>query len=176
MANRIERIMNRVKLAGGEGTYTKLIEKYGEVPTKGTTSKQAKYVRDIINELEKKEEGLIKEIMQPCGHKCISKKTINDAKVLFNKAENIEDFLNLLNENGIGGGYLHIKDKKIIGIYDKCYCGMAKVAKDMPVAYCNCSAGWFEKLFSESLSKNVKVEKIQTILGGADTCIFEIEY
>jgi len=79
-----------------------------------------------------------------------------------------------LNEQHIGGGKLHIKDGKIIVIYTKCYCGLAKYVKDMPYEYCYCSTGWFERLFTSVLEKEVEVRKLQTITEGYDKCVFEI--
>lgn len=40
--------------------------------------------------------------------------------------------------------------------------------------YCECSAGWYMKLFSEVFEKNVSVKIIDTIVNGADECTFEI--
>jgi predicted hydrocarbon binding protein len=86
------------------------------------------------------------------------------------------EFLKFLNENHTGGGYLHIKNNKIIALYDRCYCGILKSAKDISPIYCECSAGWFEKLFSSVFEKEVDVKRIDTILNGADKCTFEISF
>ena len=87
----------------------------------------------------------------------------------------MSEFLRLLNDQYIGGGQLRIDENgKIIGTYLKCYCGIAKVIKVMPSCYCECSAGWFEKLFSEVFERRVEVKLIHTILDGYSECVFEI--
>lgn len=50
-----------------------------------------------------------------------------------------------------------------------------KMIKAMPACYCECSAGWFEKLFSRVLGKEVCVNLKHTILDGRDECMFEVK-
>ena len=40
--------------------------------------------------------------------------------------------------------------------------------------YCECSAGWYMKLFSEVFEKKVNVKIVDTIVNGASECTFEI--
>ena len=40
--------------------------------------------------------------------------------------------------------------------------------------YCECSAGWYKKLFSEVFEKDVSVKILNTIINGANECTFEI--
>ena len=177
MSSKCERILDSIRLNAGEDIYKKIVEVYGELPLKSSPTKQAKYVKSILNELENNiGKNIVEKVMKPCGHLCISNRTIKEAKKLFERAENVEKFLDLMNEKHIGGGELHMDSGNIIGIYNKCYCGMAKNVENMPASYCNCSAGWFEKLFSSVFNKTVKVTKLQTILEGADKCVFKIEF
>lgn len=173
MSSKCERILNSIRLNAGEDIYKKIVEVYGESPLKSSPTKQAKYVKSILNELGN---NMGEKVMKPCGHLCISNRTINEAKKLFERTKNVEEFLDLMNEKHIGGGELHMDSGNIIGIYNKCYCGMAKNVEDMPASYCNCSAGWFEKLFSSVFNKTVKVTKLHTILEGADKYVFKIEF
>ncbi|WP_461612401.1 DUF6144 family protein [Clostridium sp. Marseille-QA1073] len=177
MSSKCERILDSIRLNAGVNIYKKIVEAYGELPLKSSPTKQAKYIKSILNELENNNgENIVEKVMKPCGHLCISNRTIKEAKKLFERAENVEKFLDLMNEKHIGGGELHMDSGNIIGIYNKCYCGMAKNIEDMPVSYCNCSAGWFEKLFSSVFNKTVKVTKLHTILEGADNYVFKIEF
>lgn len=177
LANRVNKILESIKITTGINSYNIIIKTCGVLALKSTTKKQAKYIKEIINEINKNQgEKTAEKIMKPCGHQCISKTMIEKAKKLYKKSNSIDNFLQLLNEQHIGGGELHTRDGKIIGIYNACYCGLAKQAKDMSPVYCYCSAGWFEKLFSSILGDSVKVNKIQSILGGADKCIFEISF
>lgn len=177
MSSKCERILDSIRSNAGEDIYKKIVEVYGELPLKSSPTKQAKYAKSILNELENNNgKNIVEKVMKPCGHLCISNRTIKEAKKLFEKAENVEKSLDLMNEKDIGGGELHMDNGNIIGIYNKCYCGMAKNIEDMPVSYCNCSAGWFEKLFSSVFNKTVNVTKLHTILEGADNCVFKIEF
>lgn len=40
--------------------------------------------------------------------------------------------------------------------------------------YCECSAGWYTRLFSEVFGKSVTVRILDTIVNGATECTFEI--
>lgn len=177
MANKIERVLESINNELGNETYNNLVSKVSTIGDKPTPAKQGKYMKLLLDELCLNY-GLeaTKKVMRPCGYQCISNTVINTAKLLFEKSDNVEEFLRLLNEKHIGGGYLHMKDNKIIAIYEKCYCGIPKSAKDISTMYCECSAGWFEKLFSSVLKKEVDVKILETILNGADNCTFEITF
>jgi predicted hydrocarbon binding protein len=166
MPNRVERILTSIKVYAGNDVYKKVKKTCGEA-----------VVKAILSELESSSGAeVVAMVMKPCGYQCISDNVIARAKALYEKSENIEDFLLRLNEQRIGGGKLHIHDGKIIGIYEKCYCGLVKGIKDLSPLYCNCSAGWYERLFSSVFEKPVDVKKVRTILDGSDNCEFEINY
>ena len=56
-----------------------------------------------------------------------------------------------------------------------CYCDIPYEAKKLNPLYCQCSAGWFQRLFSEVFEKPVAVKMINTITNGANECTFEID-
>ena len=166
MPNRIERILESTNRNAGIDIYKKVKERCGDSDVKA-----------IIAELENAcEEAVVAQVMKPCGKQCIPESFIARAKSIYAETNSIEDFLNLLNETRIGGGKLHTKDDKIIGIYEKCYCGLAKKVKGLSPLFCYCSEGWYEQLFSSVLAKPVKARKVRTILDGSDKCEFEISY
>ena len=175
MSNKAETLINNIKLYAGQGVYDNINNNCGDLGDKPTPVKQAKYVVSIMEKLpEYCNKEKISEIMQSCGFSCISASVIEKAKKLYADSSDISEFLGKLNQNHIGGGKLHIERDKIIGIYEYCYCGLAKTAKNLSPDYCNCSAGWFKKLFSAILDKDIVVKKQKTILGGANECVFEI--
>ena len=91
----------------------------------------------------------------------------------------VEDLLARLNEAGIGGGRLRLRNKNtIVGGYDWCYCGRVKQTEEpFPTdTYCHCSTGWYRSLFEAAFGKPVKVRLKNSILQGARTCEFEIEW
>ena len=166
MSNRIERILESININAGIDIYERVKELCGESDVKA-----------ILAELENACGGeVVTQVMKPCGQQCIPESFIARAKSIYAETDSIEDFLNLLNETRIGGGKLHIKDDKIIGIYEKCYCGLAKKVKGLSPLFCYCSEGWYERLFSSVLEKPVKAKKVRTILDGSDKCEFEISY
>ncbi|WIV12394.1 DUF6144 family protein [Proteiniborus sp. MB09-C3] len=175
MANKVDRILESIKATTGIDSYNSIVSACGILDLKATPNKQAKYVKKVIEKVKENQgKDVIEKVMKPCGYQCISNSIIDKVKKLHEKSNDIDEFLHLLNEQHIGGGQLHTKDGKIIGVYSSCYCGLAKQSKDMSPAYCYCSAGWFEKLFSSILGDSVKVNKVQSILDGSDKCIFEI--
>lgn len=130
----------------------------GIIDENATPLKQARYINELLNTTE-------------------SMKTTNAIKIakkLYAKSNDIAEFLNLLNEADIGGRNLHIFDGKIIAIYKKCYCNIPKKVENMNKKYCECSAGWYMRLFSEVFEKSVTVTIVDTIVNGASECVFEI--
>ena len=152
---------------------SEFISEIGEIDDNATPLKQAKYINTLLNLAESKDVCII-DTMRKCGGCCLSANSIKKAKKIFSKSNNIEEFLTLLNEADIGGQNLYLSGNKIIAIYKKCYCNIPKKLKDMNKNYCECSAGWYMKLFSEVFEKNVSVKIIDTIVNGADECTFEI--
>ena len=175
--NNVDRILKSFKTNTGMDNYNNIIAECGVMDLNATPDKQAEYVNSLIKRLnETQGDEAAEKVMKPCGYQCISNSVIEKSKILYEESSNIDDFLQSLNEQQIGGGQLHTRNGKIIGVYDTCYCGLAKQTKDMSPVYCYCSAGWFEKLFSSILGDSVKVNIVQSILGGSDKCIFEISF
>ena len=145
----------------------------GTIDENATPLKQARYINDILNTADKK--GIcMTDTMRKCGGCCISANALKIAKKLYAKSNSIAEILDLLNEADIGGRNLHISDNKIIAVYTKCYCNIPKKITGMNKNYCECSAGWYKKLFSEVFEKTVSVKILNTILNGAEECTFEI--
>ncbi len=164
MTTRIDRILNSIKTIAGDNVYRRVAE------TCDTSN--VKTMLDLLQNTSGAD--TVAKVMKPCGSQCISGNTITKSKSIYAGAKNLQDFLERLNERRIGGGHLYLRDGKIIGIYEKCYCGIAKATKDLSQLYCHCSAGWYDRLFSAVLEKPVEVKKICTILDGAKRCEFEI--
>ena len=70
--------------------------------------------------------------------------------------------------------FIQIFDGKIIAVYKKCYCNIPKKVENMNKKQCECSAGWYMRLFSEVFEKSVIVTIVDTIVNGASECVFEI--
>lgn len=166
MLTKIDRIFKSIDENAGHDTYKFVRENCSETDIKA-----------IMTELARRyDEETVARIMKPCGRQCIPKVFISRAISIYNESDGIEDFLHRLNLTRIGGGQLHLRNGKIIGIYDKCYCGLVNTLKGLSPLYCYCSAGWYEQLFSSIFDKPVEVKKIATIPDGADHCEFEISF
>lgn len=172
MENKAENLSKSVQYTCLESDYEKVKGIFSDVNI-ASISQQAKMIKECLYVLVENNVD-VKMIMRKCN--CLSVTTIQEAQECFQKANgDIILFLQLLNEREIGGGQLHTdKEGNIIGIYSKCYCDIPMVVNGIQQSYCECSAGWFEKLFSSVLNKPVKVSIINTILNGNDNCIFEI--
>jgi predicted ArsR family transcriptional regulator len=139
--------------------------------------RKAAWWKRVIEELEKligREKSC--EIMEKCGRKCCGPTSRKKAKEARGESESIEGLVKGMNENGIGGGRLTLKDETTVqGGYDHCYCGQVKhTAEVFPEIYCHCSVGWYKQLFESALGTPVEVELVQSIITGADTCEFII--
>lgn len=145
----------------------------GVIDENATPLKQARYMNDILDTAEEMNICMT-DTMHKCGGECLSANAIKIAKKLYAKSKDVAEFLQLLNEADIGGKNLHISGDKIIAVYKKCYCNIPKKVEHMNKNYCECSAGWYMKLFSEVFEKNVAVQIVDTIVGGASECTFEI--
>ena len=166
MPGKIERIFRSIEENAGNDVYEVVKQQCDETD-----------IQSIMFELGRTcEEEQVARIMKSCDRQCIPKSYITRAKIIYKKSVSIKGFLNKLNQTRIGGGQLHLRDGKIIGIYDKCYCGLVKKLKGLSPLYCYCSAGRYGQLFSSVFDRPVVVEKIVTILNGADHCEFEIRF
>jgi predicted hydrocarbon binding protein len=116
-----------------------------------------------------------KMVMETCGRRCIGRRPLKNAIQLRKESQNFDDLLNKLNQAHIGGGKLRRDGDTVHASYERCYCGsVSKTRQPISVVYCQCSCGWYQKLFETILEKPVQVELIDSIIHGAETCQFVI--
>lgn len=152
----------------------KIVTELGEISDNADLGRQAQYINDLLNFAESN--GIpMQSTMRKCSGSCLTKDVIEQAKKIYGQSSAIDEFLSGMNEIGIGGGNLHTKDNKIIAIYKNCYCDIPYETKNLNPSYCQCSAGWFQHLFSEVFGKTVSVHIVDTITNGAKECTFEID-
>lgn len=173
--NKALRMVESFKAQSTDEEYHKIIDKIGEINEDASANEQGTYIESFLSLSENSllEEEITKT-MRSCGYNCIDPFTIQQAKTIYKNSENLLQFLEELNIVGIGGGNLHFEGDIIVGEYDRCYCNLSQWAASVPNCYCQCSAGWFEKLFSEVLEQQVEVSIVDTINNGADKCTFNI--
>jgi predicted hydrocarbon binding protein len=143
-------------------------------------AQKAEWIKNAVRRLEKEAgKPTARKVMQACGMKCCGPTQQKRAKQFMEESKSVKGLLARLNERGIGGGRLKLKNRNtIVGGYDWCYCGRVKQTQQpFPTdTYCHCSAGWYKSLFEAAFDKPVKVKLKQSIIQGADSCEFEIEF
>lgn len=169
--NKAIRILENMTLDDRE----RIVMALGEIPENANLSKQAQYINDLLNYSELNTIPL-QNTMRKCGGNCLGKEAIELAKNIYEKSSTIDEFLVGMNDMGIGGGNLHVEQNKVVAIYKNCYCDIPCETKILNPLYCQCSAGWFQRLFSEVFGKPVSVKIINTITNGANECTFEIDF
>lgn len=61
--------------------------------------------------------------------------------------------------------------------YPTCYCSCVKRGgENLTDAWCICTLGYAEKLFSHALSRAVKAELLESVKTGGDKCVMRISY
>jgi predicted hydrocarbon binding protein len=136
----------------------------------------AEWIGGLMDRLEDEVgERVAKEIMVDCGRQCIARSVLKRAHGLWQEAEDIDDFLDKLNQAHIGGGHLRREGNVVYGSYGRCYCGsVSKVKGRLSSIYCSCSCGWYQELFETALERPVEVELLDSIVQGAEACRFAI--
>jgi predicted hydrocarbon binding protein len=165
-------IMHFKEITGMDCIYVNVDEYHNQkVPFK-----KASYLNKVMMNIEDKiGSNQLRMIMEKCGMECIGKSVLEKAKNIYKKNSSIDTFIDELNKNHIGGGYLKLNGNIIEAVYDKCYCGsVSKTRQTVSINYCYCSTGWYKRLFEEIFDKEVKVEIMQSIINGADSCKFNI--
>ena len=145
----------------------------GDIDAAATPRRQAAYIHQLLNTAG----DLCIDMTEPlrrCGGCCLSASAVKTAKKLHAQSADTAEFLRLLNEANLGGGQLRIESGRIIAVYTRCYCNIPKAAKQLNPRYCECSAGWYQRLFTESFGRPVSVCIRESIAGGAPQCTFEI--
>lgn len=113
------------------------------------------------------------KLLEQCGRQCISQSFIKKAQGIYQKSENIDEFLNKF---GKVYKHLHREGDKVYVVYPKCYCSfVGKIPRGkLSATYCNCSRGWAKALFEGALGKPVDVIMEESIVKGDKQCKFRI--
>lgn len=133
-----------------------------------------KWITTLMSGLEKNvDEKTLVRILEQCGRQCQSQSFIKKAKGLYEKSENIDDFLEKL-----GRVYKHLRreGEEVYIVYPRCFCSQVnKIPKGkLSGTYCNCSRGWAKALFEGALGRPVEVIMEKSIINGDNECKFRV--
>lgn len=135
-----------------------------------------KWITNLIKNLDEKvEQDTKKDLLESVGRKCISPNMIARAKEVYSKSKDLDDFYNKFSKINT---HFHKIGNEYFMIYPKCYCSIVKSYpnfKEISSTYCYCSVGWAKELFEKAMEREVEVELVHTIIGGADECRFKIK-
>jgi hypothetical protein len=84
-------------------------------------AQKAEWIENAIRRLEKEAGGpLARRVMQACGTKCCGPTQQKRVKQFMEESKSVKELLARLNERGIGGGRLKLKNRNtIVGGYDE---------------------------------------------------------
>jgi hypothetical protein len=141
---------------------------------------QAAWWKSAIERLEE-EVGTTKaiEIMSFCGQKCCGTGTRKSAKRLMDESKSMEEFLRKASTYGVTEGDVEYKlkdDKTIIGTFRRCFCKQVAQTEESfkNMTYCQCSVEFHKQYFEAALGKPITVELKQSIISGAENCVFTL--
>jgi hypothetical protein len=122
---------------------------------------------------EHADKEVLEKVLEQCGRQCQSVGFIKKARSIYEKSENVDEFI----EN-LGKVYKHLRREGdgVYLVYPKCYCTMVNKIPSGKLAavYCNCSRGWAKALFEGALKKPVEVKLLKSIKRGDKECRFKI--
>jgi len=174
------RLKRCIEAVAGAGVSKKVIVETERFDGTSDYAQKAEWIRKAVQRLEKEAgKATARKVMQACGMKCCGPTQQKRARRFMEESRSVGELLARLNERGIGGGRLKLKNKNtIVGGYDWCYCGRVKHTEEpFPSdTYCHCSTGWYRSLFEAAFGKPVRVILKQSILQGARSCEFEITW
>jgi hypothetical protein len=141
---------------------------------------QAAWWKSAVERLED-EVGTKKavKIMNLCGQKCCGSGTRKTAKRLMNESKTMEEFLRKASTYGVTEGDVEYKledNKTIIGTFRRCFCKQVAQTEEPfnNMTYCQCSAEFHKQYFEAAIGKPIEVELEQSIISGAENCIFKL--
>ena len=117
-------------------------------------------------------------IMRKCGAKCCGKGQRSTAERLFREAGTLEAFLKKISTHDVKEGditYTLEDENTIVAEHHRCFCRQVAHAKEPfdSLTYCHCSAEFNKRFFTAALGREVRVELLQSIVCGADSCRFK---
>jgi hypothetical protein len=138
-------------------------------------NKKGEWWKNTIIQMEK-ELGTekTKNILHICGSKCCGKGHRKTVIKKFEESKSIEEFLDKISIKDVT--YELVDKDTIVAEYQRCFCGQVKgTTTTFPnMTYCECGTEFNRQYFSSAFGKTVKVELINSVISGSDSCKYII--
>ncbi|MBN1215593.1 MAG: hypothetical protein JXA99_09115 [Candidatus Lokiarchaeota archaeon] len=134
-----------------------------------------KMIKKLQNEIGLKE--TIK-IMEEYGRQSCGKGFKNTITNIKKKSTSLEDFINKLAEHYKKSSFFEFIDNNtIISGHYKCYCMIKSASKPIESqTFCHFCVGHSKEFYETALKKPIKIEIIETVMLGGDTCKFKMNF
>ena len=143
------------------------------------SSEDAEYLRSwfsvLMAEMSHLPQDVQSRLLSSCGRTCASHMT-SKFREIWSLTGNLEDFVAELNKQLARGStfYTYI-DENTIGVsYPRCFCPLVEFDLIDSPTLCNCSNTWIQTNLQGALLRTASVEKLSTVLEGAEACSFRV--
>ena len=126
------------------------------------------------NGLEQMDESARDTLLRACGLACGQSYTIQVFREAYTRSTNLNEFLAELAQVFPASKYERTAEDKISVSYAQCGCDLVRLGWVKSPIQCKCSVYNLQQNFTHALQKPVQVRLLSSILGGAETCEFEV--
>lgn len=136
--------------------------------------KKFKWASDVCAYLEECfSKDVIRTIRMDCS--CQPGDKAEKVKKLYESSADYNEFCERFNKEYAPGNILTHEENLLYFSYPKCYCSCIKRGNgNVTESWCICTLGYTEKLFSHALSREVKVELLESVKTGGTKCVMKI--
>ncbi len=170
----LEKLSNGLDQWAGETVRQAVMQGSEQLTPATSPAKKAKWVKGAMDRLDALvDEPTRAQVLENCS--CQSQGRIERARAIYRQSQDIDAFLEALQQQRIVGTKLTREGDRIYVFYDRCYCGMVNATQEkISPTFCQCSKNYVLKTFEGIFEKPVAVELIQSIIQGAPECKFVV--
>ncbi|MHA2226288.1 MAG: hypothetical protein ACXAC8_13855 [Candidatus Hodarchaeales archaeon] len=130
----------------------------------------------LLEGIEKVNDDTWPDVLKMTGRACARIHSVDSFKSKWEDSKNLDEFIAKINESRNGDSFEKIDNNTISVSYTQCYCPLAKYGLVNSPILCNCSPNWLIENFEAIFEKSVTVTTKNTILNGAKTCNFIVNF
>jgi hypothetical protein len=187
-AGQIQELGGHIEEFAGKETAQKVMAGSEQIAKSSDKEKVAVWVKEAIDCLDNTASAeTCHQVMTACGYNCLARASglANGIKNRRKKHATEEAFLEAEIKKPLKGIRLELQGKTLIHYYTprtyssprRCFCGLMNALPEetnTSLTYCHCARAFVEKYWEGALGRPVKVEVVETCLGGAEECKFII--